>query len=267
MPLEPYSQDNNQYTPGGYEKAKLRKLLLIVAGVFAVILLITVVNYVSQSQSQQSKYTRSATTAARKQIPNAKVKDVKVAGGFALAIVSDPDAEGQSNAGNITVFKVYNDGSMRQLANGSSFGPIDLLALGMPLATQAKLTGSGIGQVKQNLKDQCGYNDGAPGFSGFDGTFSPGGWQIDELTLSILEKDLSFAVSNQDINARPGKAVVCVNAIQRNSNVTTDPTTYVSTFTLQAQFITEDGTISKHTVTFTIGSNSYRSYTLDGHDI
>jgi hypothetical protein len=268
MSWDPDLQNNNQiydnpYTAGGYEKAKLRKLLLIVVGVIlAIIVLIALV-----PESQQSKYTKSATAAARKQIPDAKVSNVKVAGGFATAIVSDPSAQGQANSGNSTVFKVNKDGSMVQLASASSFGPIGLLGLGIPLATQAKLTGRDVGQVKQNLASQCGYDQGTIGFNGFDGSFSPGGWQIDSATLSGLEKTVSYVISNQDVNAKPGKAVLCVNATQKNSNKTIDKTTYISTFTVQVQFVTSDGTLTTHTVTFAVGPNYYHSYTLDGHDI
>jgi hypothetical protein len=269
MPWDPDLPNNNQVynnpsTPGGYEKARLRKLLLIAVGVFLAITIIIVVAYLSQPGSQQSKHTKSATAAAKKHTPNAKVRNVKVAGGFALAIVSDPTAEGQASAGNTTVFKVNKDGSMVQIANGSSFSPLDLLELGIPLATQAELTGSHIGQVEQNLANQCGYDEGALGFDGFDGSFSPGGWQIDAATLSNLEQKLSSIISSQDVSANP---VICVNATQNNSNATTDKTTYISTFTLQVQFITNNGTLTTHTVTFAIGPNYYRNYTLDGHNI
>lgn len=272
MSEDPYSQSNNQtynnlYTSGGYEKAKLIKLLLIVAGVLAASIILVLSIQFLKPESQQDKYTKSATAAAKKQTPNAKVRDVKVAGGFALAIVSDPSAEGQASAGNTTVFKVNKDGSMIQIANGSSFSPLDLLELDIPLPTQAKLTGSSIGQVKQRLADQCGNEDNAPGYSGFDGSFNPGEWQIDSATLIGLEQALSNAISNQNAKAKPSKAVICVNATQKNSNATTDKTTYISTFTLQVQFVNSDGTLSTHVVTFAVGPNYYRNYTLDGHDI
>jgi hypothetical protein len=272
MPQDVYSQNSNgtydnSYTSSGYEKSKLRKTLLIVVGLFATIGIIALVVHFSQPESQQSKYIKSATAAARKQIPNAKVTNVKVAGGFALAIVSDPTADGQARAGNTTVFKVNKDGSMKQLANGSYFSPIDLLGLGVSLTTQVKLTGNSMGQVKQTLANQCDYNGGnTPGYSGFDGSFSPGEWQIDSATLSGLEQTLSDTISNS-IETKPGKAVVCVNATQKNSNATTDMKTYVSTFTLQVQFITGDGTLTTHALTFATGPNHYRNYTLDGHTI
>jgi hypothetical protein len=153
------------------------------------------------------------------------------------------------------------------LAKGSSFGPLDLLGLGMPLATQAKLTGTDIGSVGQNLANQCGYHDGAIGFSGFGGSFSAGQWQIDAGTLDILTQKVSRAISTQNIKAGGDKTVICVNATQKNSNFTTDKTTYISTYTLQVQFITSDGILSMHTVTFTNSSPRYRTYILDGQAI
>jgi hypothetical protein len=271
--MDSYSQNSNganynPYTPGGDEKTKLRKILLIAVGVLASIAIIALVVHFSQSESQQSKYIKSATAAVRKQIPNAKVTNVKVGGGFAIATVSDPTTESRTNIVNTAVLKVNQDGSMTQIANGSSFSPLNLLELGIPLTTQASLTGSDVGQVKQTLADQCGYDGGSvPGYSGFDGSFSPGGWQIDAATLDRLEQALSDTFSNTNAEAKAGKAVICVDASKKNSNATTDKKTYISTFTLQVQFVTADGTLTKHTLTFAIGPKYYRNYTLDGHDI
>lgn len=272
MPWDPDIQNNNQvynnpYTPGGYDKARLRKLLLIVIGVFLTITIVIVIIHLSTPESQQSKYTKGATVAARKQIPDANVKNVKVAGGFAIATVSDPAAEGQANVGNTTVFRVNKNGSMTQLAIGSSFSPLDLLELGIPLATQAKLTGSDVGHVKQNLAAQCGYSDGIIGYIGFDGSFNPGGWQIDSDTLSGLEQKLSYAINNENANMKPDMKVICVDATRKNSNDTINKTTYISTFTLQVQFVSDNGTLTTHTITFAVGPNYYRKYTIDGHDI
>lgn len=272
MPWDTDLQNNNQiydnqYTPGGYENARLRKLLFIVIGIFLTIILVIVVVRLITPESQQSKYIKSATVAARKQIPDAKVTNVKVAGGFAVAIVSDPAAEGQANAGNTTVFRVNKDGSMIQIATSSYFSPLDLLELGIPLVTQAKLTGSNIGQVKQNLANQCGYTNGNIGFSGFEGSFNPGGWEIDSATLRSLEQKLSNAINNQNANMKPGEQVICVDATRKNSNDSINKTTYISTFTLQVQFVSDNGKLTMHTVTFAIGPNYYRSYTLDGQNL
>jgi hypothetical protein len=272
MSWDPDLQNNNQiynnsYTSGGYEKARLRKLLLIVVGVILAIIILIFIVHLSTPDSQQSKYTKSATVAARKQIPDAKVKNVKVAGGFAIATVSDPAAEGQANAGNTTVFRVNKNGSMVQLAVGSYFSPLDLLGLGIPLVTQAKLTGSDIEHVKQNLAAQCGYSYGIIGYIGFDGSFNPGGWQIDSDTLSGLEQKLSYAINNENANMKPDMKVICVGATRKNSNDVINKTTYISTFTLQVQFVSDNGTLTTHTVTFAVGPNYYRNYTLDGHDI
>jgi hypothetical protein len=228
MTWDPDLQNNNQtynnpYKDEGYEKTKSRKLLLIVFGIFLAIALLLLTFHLSRPESQQSKYIKSTTAAARKQIPYAVVKNVKVAGGFAIATVSDPSSQGQSNSGNETIFKVNKDGSMVQIASGSYFSPIDLLGFGIPLATQAKLTG--------------------------------------------LEQKLSDTINNQNTNVKSNMAVICVNATRNNSNKVIDTVTYISTFTLQVQFITANGTLTKHTVTFAIGPHYYRMYTIDGRAI
>jgi hypothetical protein len=258
---------SNPYTPGGYEKAKLRKLLLTTVGVVAAIVIIGLILYLLPP-SQQSKYTKSATAAARKVTPHAKVTNIKVAGSFASARVNDPTASGQAKAGNITIFKVSTDGSMTQIANGSSFTPLDLLGLGIPLTTQAELTNTSVAQVKQTLANSCGYSGGnTPGFSSFIGSFNPDGWQISATTLDGLKQVLTTVINDKNITLASDKTIICVNATQNGSNRITDMKTYISTFTLQVQFITRNGTLTKHTVTYAVGPKYYRRYSLDGNDI
>lgn len=262
--------ENNPYISGGYEKSKLRIILVIVAVcVLACMGVIALLTHSSPPKSTPDKNTQSATAAARKKTPNAKVSNVKVADGFAISTVQDPTATGQASAGNVTLFKVNKDGSMTQIASGSYFSPIDMLGLGIPLATQAKLTGQSLDQVQQNLAQLCGYDgSNTPGYFGFDGSFSPGGWQIDATTLDSLEQALTGVLSQQnDAAQQQANVVVCVNATRENSNFTTSTQTYISTFTLQLQFITADGTVTTHMFTFATGPNYYRSYTLDGQKI
>jgi hypothetical protein len=264
-------QNNNQayipYTPGGYNKSNLKKIILIVAGLFLIITLITIFLVAQpKPESQQSKYLKSATIAARKNNPNAVVTNINVAGGFAIASVNDPTSQSQLNAGNTIIFKVNKDGSMTQIAVGSYFGPLNLLQLGIPLATQAQLLKINIGQAKQNLASQCGYSNGEIGFLGFNGSFNPGEWQINSAALVSLEQKLSNAIANQASNTK-SDMVICVNAIQKNSSYTTDNTTYISTFKIQVQFITSNGILTTHNITFAIGPNYYSNYTLDGQTI
>ncbi len=268
----PYAADGYESSPNisnGYEKSRLRIILIIVAvSILACIGVIALITHSLSPGSKQDKYTQSATAAARKKTPNAKVSNIKVAGGFAIATVQDPTAVGQANAGNVTIFRVNKDGSMTQIANGSYFSPIDLLGFGIPLTTQAELTGKSLAQVQLSLAELCGY-DGSdtPGYFGFDGSFNPGGWQIDANTLDSLEQALTGVLSKKNTEAQQGKMVICVNATRENSNFKTDSQTYISTFTLELQFITSDGTVTTHMFTFAIGPNSYRSYTLDGQNI
>lgn len=268
MPWNPFSQYNNKtnadlYTEGGYEKKKLIAAVFFVSILFMGFVVLAVV-----IQTKRDRYTRAATAAARKETPNAKAKNVKVAGGFAMATVSDSTAESQIRSGNTTIFRVNEDGSMTQIASGSSFSTLDLLELGIPLATQAELTETETNKVKQRLASDCGYNGGdAPGYSGFGGSFNPNGWQIDAGTSYNLERVLTAVVSDKNTNAKPDDKIICLNVTKKNSNVTTDMKTYISTFTLELQFITSEGAITTHPFTFSIGPKYYRNYTLDGKEI
>jgi len=264
MPWNQPTQTNNEmyntsYTPGGHDKAKLRKILVIIV---CVLICAGVVALIVHS-SQPDKYTQSATAAARKQIPDAQVSSVVVAGNFAKALVRSPSSTGQLNAGNTTIFKVNKDGSMVQLASGSFFSPLDLLGLGVPLATQAKLDGKNISQVKQDLATTCGYNGeyNGPGYSGFDGSFNPGNWQIDPLTLDSLKQKLMDIIRTRNATATPSGTIICVNALREGSGINN------GIFTIGVQFITSDGIITKHTLTYATEPGFVRSYTLDGQKI
>jgi len=268
-PSEGYENYDNLYTSNGYEKSKLRIMLLVVAVfMLACLGVIALITHSLQPKSSQDKNTQSATAAAKKNTPNAHVSNVKVADGFAISTVQDPTADGQASAGNVTFFKVNKDGSMTQIASGSSFSPIDLLGLGIPLATQAKLTGQDLTQIQQNLAGLCDYSGGnTPGYLGFDGSFNPNGWQIDATTLDGIEQALTGVLGNENAGAQQSKKVICVNATREKSNFSTDAHTYISTFTLELRFITADGTVTTHMFTFATGPNYYRSYTLDGQKI
>jgi hypothetical protein len=273
MPQDSYAQNdsgisNNPYTTGGYKKTNRRKPLLIAVGILLAVGIIAPAIYLSLSESGQDKNTNAATAAARKVTPNAEVRNVKVADGFATAIVSDPTAKGQANAGNMTIFKVNKDGSMTQIANGSDFSPIDLSGFGIPLATQAKLSGRNLTQIEQGLASLCGYSgSNVPGYYGFSGSFNPDEWQIDAATLDGIEQALTAAISNKNTGAKDGEKVICVSATREKSNAITDTKTYISTFTLELQLITSNGTATTHTFTFALGPSHYSRYTLDGQSI
>lgn len=248
-----------------YEKTKLRKILIIT---ICVCICIGVGIAIAFYSSRPDKYVESATAAARKQFPDAQVNSLKVADGFAMATVRSPSSLGQASAGNITIFKVNKDDSMTQIANGSSFNAIDLLGLGISLATQAKLKDVNVSEVKQNLINTCGYsNSGVPGFRGFFSSFNPNGWQIDPNTLDVLEQSLATTINEKNIKAKPNEDIICVNAIRDGSSSVIDTKTYINTFTFRVQLITRNGTLTTHSVSFAIGPRSYRNYTLDGQNI
>lgn len=264
------SQNYSNYTSSNQNfsnKGRRVAVIVIVLIILAAIITLAIIFQPSPADREQQKITDSATAAARKETPNGVASGVKVANGFARAAVSDPTAEGQAKSGNATIFKVNSDGSMTQIASGSYLSPIFLLGLGIPLATQATLNEQSLEQVKQAVASSCNYDGGnAPGYLGFDGTFNPN-WQIDPTTLGSLQQKLDVAVSAKNADAKANQKTICVNAIQTDSATKTDSQTYISTFTFNTQFITSDGALSTHTITFAVGPNYYRSYTLDGQGI
>jgi hypothetical protein len=263
MSWNPFSKSNQTYNtqdnPG--------KKKLITIAVVSVVLVLGIPVFVAL-RNRPDDYTRSATEAARKVAPHAKVRNLKVAGGFAIATVSDSTAEGQLYAGNMTIFKINEDKSMTQIASGSSFTPLDLLELGIPLETQVELVGGNMDQIVQTLAGVCGYNGiDAPGYIGFDSSFEPDKWEIDSGMLSNLTQVLTDTLSNKNAAAKSDEKIVCVRATKNNSNAITDTKTYISTFTLELQFITRGGAITTHVLTFSIGPKYYQSYTLDGQKL
>jgi len=259
---------SNKNEVGGYaytpDKPAKNKVILMVL----VVILLLAVTVFAVILSRPDKFTQSALEAARKETPNAKVRDVRASGGFARAIVSDPKAESQIRSGNVTYFRVNEDETMTQIASGSAFSPIDLLGIGIPLPTQADITGISVDKVIQNLSDACGYSGSSdPGYVGFGGSFDPDGWQIDSGTLDDIEQVLNTSLNNQGTGTESNSKVVCVIATNNNSNAETDKVTYNSTFSLELNFVTGDGTVSKHAFTFSIGPRNFKSYTLDGRKL
>ena len=255
------AQDNSSYPASKQKNQMMVIFVLLIVLVVGVTIIVALLN-------RPDKHTQSATEAARKEIPNAEVKDVRVAGGFATATVSDPTSGSQILDGNVMIFKVSEDGSMTQIANGNSFTPIDLLALDIPLKTQAELLETDLSQITQNLAGTCGYGKGdAPGYYGFDGYFEPDRWQIDSGTLDDIQQVLTTKITNDNSTVEYNDKTICVNATGDNSNVTTDMKTYISTFTLDLEFISGGGEITTRTFTFSIGPNYYHAYTLDGRKL
>lgn len=263
MPENTFSQSDNE------EKRLARvRMVAVVCGVVIVVGLLVLTTSFIIGKVRQDKSIKAATTAAKKYTPNPKITNLKIAGGFALATVSDSTVDGPANADNIAVFKVNKDGSMKQIAVNIFFNPLELLELGIPLKTQAKLTEKSLEKTQLALANSCNYSgSSAPGYIGFDDSFNPDGWEIDAATLDGLQQALTTVISNKNASAEFGKKTICIKATRENSNVTTDMKTYISTFTLKLRFITHDGVITNHIFTFATGPNYYRNYTLDGQQI
>lgn len=244
-------------TSGSNDRTKAIKIII---GVLVLLVIIPLAFYFLSPTNEQDEYTKRATEAARKVTPNAEVSGVKVAGNFATALVNDPTAKGQGEAGNTTLFKINNDNSMTQLAAGSSFDPIQLIELGVPLVDQAKLTDSTLSQVRADLAILCGYSGGStPGYKGFYGSFD--GLQIDQLTLDGLGQTLTNVVIEKNSTAKFDEKIICVTADQQGSSTEND------TFTIQVQFITSNGKVTKHSISYTTEPGYGRSYMFDGQTI
>lgn len=262
----------NQLTNSGMnnmlpaQKTPNKKLvfILVILGIILCSAFIIFVVGKGESNSDVDK----AKAAARKEIPNAEAKQVVVADGFAMAIVYVPKSDSQLGSGNTTIFKVNQDESMTYLASASYFSPIDLLNFGIPLKTQAKLRETDVSDVKQELANTCNYSfDNTPGFSGFDGSFNPDGWQIDSASLDGITQTLDNVIKDTNANNNYDDKVICINTQIKDSDVNVDKTTFASTFKLKIQFITGNGAITDHDFTFTDGPIYSRTYTLDGQKI
>lgn len=258
-----FSRGSEQQYPAANPDSRPNKTRLVLIVALVGVLFVGVPLFLIV-QNKPDKYTQSALEAARRENPNAEVENVNVSGGFAIATVSDPTSDGQIKSGNVTIFRLNDDGSMTQIASGSSLSPLYLLTLGVSLETQSELMETDMSQTIQNLKSFCGYRGGdAPGFSGFEASFNPDNWQIDSTTFNNLSQVLTSFVSNNNVDQEPNNKTICINATKDNSNATTDMNTFISTFTLSLQFVQEDGSVANHSFKFSIGPNRYQQYILD----
>lgn len=264
-----YQQNNSEVSYMPPEQKKSIKKLLFIFVIFSLIVGSVFIIFILQKTTTDSD-TNKAKEAARKEIPNAEAKQVIVADGYAMAIVYVPKDNSQLGAGNTTIFKVNEDGSMTYIASASYFSPIDLLGFGIPLGTQAKLRKTDENSVRQELADSCNYGYyglSTPGFSGFDNSFNPDGWQIDSASLNGIVKAIDKATKSKNPNTGHDDSIICINTEIEGSNVSVDKKTFASTFTLKPQFITRKGDITNHIFTFTDGPVYSRVYTLDGNKI
>lgn len=261
-----YQQNNGGINTPVTQNTRNKKLIIILVIVSFVLCAIFAMFIFSQGESNDLE--DKAAAAAREVIPNAEAKQVIVADGFAMAIVYVPKDESQLGAGNTSVFKVNEDGSMTYLASASYFSPIDLLEFGIPLETQAKLRETDVSNIKKELANLCdyGYYD-TPGFSGFEGSFNPDGWQIDSASLEGITSVLGGVIETNNANKNYDDKVICINTELEGSDISVDETTFASTFTLKFQFITGNGVITDHLFTFSDGPVYSRIYTLDGQTL
>lgn len=266
---------NNQYQQNTYgtnnhpivqkpTNKKLLVLLSIIAVLFVGFALFFIIN--SGPKSDEEK----AAAAAREEIPNAEAKQVVIADGFAMAVVYVPKNEGQLGSGNTTIFRVNEDESMTYISSASYFSPIDLLGFGIPLETQAKLREANLTSIKEELASSCEYGfygPESPGFSGFDSSFNPDGWQIDSATLDGIIQTLETYSTGENTGNSYDDSIVCINAVIDDSGIDINQTTFASTFKMKLQFISGNGVVTNRNFTFTDGPVFSREYTLDGQNI
>lgn len=262
-----YQQNNSGLNNLPYTQNTRNKKLILALIAVAIVLCAGFIVFIVSNNGSSSDADR-AKAAARKEIPNAEVKQVVVADGFAMATVYVPKDKSQLGSGNTTIFKVNKDGSMVYITSASYFSPVDLLGFGIPFETQAKLRETDVNSIGQELANSCNYNyDNTPGYSGFEGSFNPDGWQIDSASLEGITQALNTVVESSNSSKETADKTFCVNAIIKGSDVSVDKTTYASTFMLKLQFITGNGVITDHNFTFSDGPIYSRSYTLDGQKI
>ncbi len=230
----------------------------------------------ASTASKSSRYYKAALAAARKSDgQDTTISDLKVAEGFAVATILN---ESKSPQGYLAIFKVRSVRSMTVIASGSQIDPIELVELHMPFATQVKLTWVGSEESLRNYVAGEGEYAGESthGYSGFDGSFGPNGWEIDAGTFDSMEAALSKAIHKRNAQANASEKTIDVDAaykLNRDSKITVNKTTYSETFTLKLVFVSAIGTFTEHTLKATQhpggagGVPAYFTYALDGRDI
>ena len=223
----------------------------------------------SSIANMDSRYHDAALAAARKSDGrNTTISDLKVASGFAVASILN---KSRSPQGYLAIFKVHSVRSMTVIASGSEIDPVELVELRIPFATQVKLFPSESEESLQHaVADEGQYaGQNTPGFSGFDGSFGPDGWELDAGTFDSLEAALSKAVTELNADANVSNRTIDVDAAYKLNR----HNRFVQNFTLKLAFISSIGTFTIHTLEATYhggragGVPAYYTYALDGHDI
>lgn len=254
-----YNQTNYQQKP---KKISIKIIIIV----FCVILFFIGVFFATKTNKKPGPNSdeEKIKIATRKEIPNAEVKQVIIAGDFASAIVFVPKDPSQLGAGNSAYFTKNSDSSFTYIASGSYFNPIDLLGFGIPIDTQSKLTQTSIDTVKYNLSNSCNYHDGGvPGFINFNNSFNPDGWQIDASSMDYIHQVLGSHLSSINSDKEFDNRIICVNALKEDSLIEFNEVTFTSTFKLKLQFITGNGVTTIHNFSFTDDPAPTRVFTLD----
>jgi len=269
MALSIFSHQN-QYQPdqAANDQRRIRRRIVLVITIVtlfvAAVVVFAIISNPTPAQKQARQTTTTVEQTVRKKIPGANVRDVKTAGGFAMATVANPTSDAQAADGSIYIFKVDQNGNMTQLAAASSFDPITLLQLGIPFATQAQLTGQTVTQILQNL---CGPASAtAPDYAGFQAIQADGQWALDTNTLISIEYRLTSYLSSQNQTIAANDQTICVIAQPTRDAQTAYPDGSTIT-SWNVQFITSTGNTTTHAMTITLASDYRQTTTLDGTPI
>lgn len=266
-----FSRNNYNIASSVGDQQQLKKRRLLLIGLIVLFVLFVIVLAVlaqpSASQRRQQKLNQTATTASQKRrsSTNWTATNTVEAGGYASSLVTQT---GQSQ-NYIVIYKVDKTGAMTEIASGSSFTPMSLLELGIPLDTQAKLTQQSLSAVQQKLEQSCGYKGGdTPGIetNSFQSVQTDGVSTLGGGKMLSIQYVLGNAIST--LNAAQSNAddkVVCVTAVPTNASGENDSSINLS---FQLHFFTGNGVLTTHDFTYSSPSMMGAiTMTLDGKQI
>jgi len=242
--------------------------VIVIIVFIAAVIGLAIIFQPSPAQKKQQQVTNAAQKAANTYVSNANansnanpavtVTNVKTSGRFAIGTTTINGNPAQG------IFTINSDGTLTQIASGTSFSPIELLGYGMSLTDIATLTGRTIAQAQQWLFTVCNYTGGsAPGYSGFTNTFANGQVTLDPQAITTIQNALTGAIAAQNATESQSQQMVCINAVTGGSTQVANPNVNVVT-TFNVQFIAGDGTLTTHSISLTVDMNFNTTVTLDG---